>query len=67
MQVITRPVTQICVSLGRYAERPFGIRQDDRLLHTYIIGQTGTGKSTLLLNMMRQDLSAGRVSIGIEL
>lgn len=38
----------------------FGIKQDDRLLHTYIIGKTGTGKSTLLHTMIMQDVSAGR-------
>ncbi len=30
------------------------------LFHQYIVGQTGTGKSTLLMNMMKQDLAAGR-------
>lgn len=39
---------------------PFGIRQPDRLLHLYVIGQTGTGKSTLLYNLARQDLGSGR-------
>ena len=29
-------------------ERVFGITDEDRLLHVYIIGKTGTGKSTLL-------------------
>ena len=38
----------------------FGIRQSDRLFHQYIIGKTGTGKSTLLLNMIAQDLEADR-------
>src|SRR4051812_28336324 len=38
----------------------FGIRQADRRSHLYVIGKTGTGKSTLLLNLMRQDLAAGR-------
>lgn len=28
--------------------------------HTYIVGATGTGKSTLLLNLIQQDLAAGR-------
>lgn len=37
----------------------FAISPQDRLLHTYIIGQTGTGKSTLLLNLMRQDITTG--------
>ncbi len=39
--------------------RLFGIRQRDRRSHIYTIGKTGTGKSTFLLNMIRQDLEAG--------
>ncbi|MFN3858792.1 MAG: type IV secretory system conjugative DNA transfer family protein [Caulobacter sp.] len=39
---------------------PFGIRQHDRLLHTYIIGKTGVGKSTLIERLVLQDLAAGR-------
>lgn len=39
---------------------PFGIRQTDRLSHTYVIGKTGVGKSTLLETLARQDLAAGR-------
>ncbi|MGE0566619.1 MAG: type IV secretory system conjugative DNA transfer family protein [Bacteroidia bacterium] len=38
----------------------FGIRQADRLLHTYIIGKTGTGKTTLLETMLMQDIQDGR-------
>ena len=38
----------------------FGIRQVDRLLHMYVIGKTGTGKSTLLDTLMRQDIDGGR-------
>lgn len=38
----------------------FGIKQEDRLLHTYIIGKTGTGKTTLLKNQILQDIHAGR-------
>jgi hypothetical protein len=40
--------------------RTFGIRQADRRAHMYIIGKTGTGKSTLLETMIRQDIAAGR-------
>lgn len=43
----------------RRDRRPFGIKREDRLLHTYVIGKTGTGKSTLLGNMATQDLAAG--------
>src|SRR4051794_8294738 len=38
----------------------FGIRKADRLSHIYIIGKTGTGKSTLLFSMALQDIQAGR-------
>ncbi|MBV9858884.1 MAG: type IV secretion system DNA-binding domain-containing protein [Alphaproteobacteria bacterium] len=32
---------------------------EERRRHLYILGQTGTGKSTLLLNLITQDLAAG--------
>src|SRR5665213_856388 len=32
---------------------------DERLRHLYVVGQTGTGKSTLLLNLIAQDIAAG--------
>jgi hypothetical protein len=32
---------------------------DERRRHLYIVGQTGTGKSTLLLTLIAQDLQAG--------
>lgn len=38
----------------------FGIRQDDRLSHMYVIGKTGVGKSTLLETLAWQDFEAGR-------
>ncbi len=38
----------------------FGIHQRDRLSHLYLIGKTGTGKSTLLETLARQDLESGR-------
>ena len=31
----------------------------DRFRHLYVIGQTGTGKSTVLLNLARQDVTLG--------
>ena len=33
---------------------------DTRRRHVHLIGQTGSGKSTLMLNMIAQDLAAGR-------
>lgn len=38
----------------------FGIKRNDRRLHTYIIGKTGTGKSTLMENMIFDDIREGR-------
>jgi type IV secretory pathway TraG/TraD family ATPase VirD4 len=37
----------------------FGIKREDRFSHIYIIGKTGTGKSTLLETMALQDLDRG--------
>lgn len=37
----------------------FGIKRPDRLGHIYAIGRTGTGKTTLLLNMAVTDLVKG--------
>jgi type IV secretory pathway TraG/TraD family ATPase VirD4 len=54
------PVTYLGETNGRKPKQTFGIYQSDRLFHQYIIGQTGTGKSTLLLNMIKQDIDAGR-------
>ncbi|OGG03043.1 hypothetical protein A2W14_07270 [Candidatus Gottesmanbacteria bacterium RBG_16_37_8] len=34
----------------------FGIKRDDRRKHMYIIGKTGTGKSTLIANMAINDM-----------
>lgn len=43
----------------RGVERLVRIQKDDRRRHLYIIGQTGTGKTTLLKNMVAQDLQNG--------
>ena len=40
--------------------KPFGIKQADRLLHIYTIGQTGVGKSSMLRTMMLQDIQHER-------
>ena len=43
----------------RNARRRFGIKTDDRRRHTYIIGKTGMGKTTLMENMILSDILAG--------
>lgn len=37
----------------------FGIQKDDRRKHLYIIGKTGTGKSTMIANMAINDMRNG--------
>lgn len=44
----------------RNQKRKFGIKELDRQRHIYVIGKTGTGKTTLLENMAKQDIQAGR-------
>lgn len=39
---------------------PFGLTPGERRRHLYVVGKTGTGKSTLLAQIVRQDLEAGR-------
>lgn len=40
-------------------KRPVYYGHKDRARHTYVVGQTGTGKSTLFLNMILQDIQLG--------
>jgi len=40
-------------------EVPFVLRPEDRRHHLYAIGKTGTGKTTLLRNLILQDIEAG--------
>lgn len=47
-------------SVFRGQSRPVFITDEDRRRHVYVIGQTGTGKSTLLGNMMVEDVKAGK-------
>lgn len=43
----------------RNKEVPFGIKTDDRRRHMYLIGKTGMGKTTMMENMVIQDIRAG--------
>jgi Helicase HerA, central domain len=49
---------QLCIG-ARISGDLVMLASDERRRHLYIIGQTGTGKSTLLLNLIAQDLAAG--------
>jgi hypothetical protein len=55
------------VMLGRLDDgTPFCLDQLARQQHVYLIGGTGTGKSTLMLNMIAQDIAAGRGVILVD-
>lgn len=43
----------------RNTNRLFGIKRADRRQHMYVVGKSGTGKTTLLHNMMVQDIMNG--------
>lgn len=43
----------------RNERKRFGIKQDDRRRHMYVIGKTGMGKSVLLENMVYSDIING--------
>lgn len=47
-------------SVFRKEERPVFVDEEDRRRHIYIVGQTGTGKSTLLKNMAASDILSGK-------
>lgn len=55
MNVQNDPVTYFARVKPRSDDRVFGIRQNDRFFHMYVIGKTGTGKSHLLETMALQD------------
>lgn len=52
-------ITPIGITTFRNSNKPFGIKDQDRFGHIYCIGKTGTGKSTLLLNMAISDIQKG--------
>ena len=53
------PITPFAVTNYRDIRQRFGIKQKNRRGHIYIIGKTGTGKSTLITNMAISDIANG--------
>lgn len=51
----------IVLGLNRYRGKDTTIHmaREDRMRHFYVIGQTGTGKTNILLNMITQDIRNG--------
>ncbi len=44
----------------------FGLLPDDRMRHVVVTGQTGTGKTTLLTNLIESDVAAGRAVVVLD-
>lgn len=55
----TQPITPFARVDFRDDHRVFGMRRNDRRYHLLTIGRTGTGKSTLLANLIKGDLENG--------
>lgn len=55
------PEDGVLMGLNRFrgVDRQVHLPAEDRLRHLYVIGQTGTGKSTLLKNLIIQDIKSG--------
>jgi hypothetical protein len=47
-------------------ERPVAVAEPDTRMHTLLLGPTGTGKSTLMLNLILQDLAAGKAIVLVD-
>src|SRR5438128_1302038 len=58
-QITKEEITYFATTNFRNRVTPFGIKRKDRRAHMYILGKTGTGKSTLLETFIRQDLING--------
>src|SRR5262245_19502657 len=46
--------------IGDHDGASFALPEEARRQHLHVIGATGSGKSTLLLNLIAQDVAAGR-------
>jgi hypothetical protein len=53
-------VTPIGITNWRNTNQKFGIKDEDRKAHMYVIGKTGVGKTTLLCNMAISDIEKGK-------
>jgi hypothetical protein len=52
-------ITRFAVTDYRDIRKLFGIKERNRRHHIYVVGKTGTGKSTLIHNMAVSDIYAG--------
>jgi type IV secretory pathway TraG/TraD family ATPase VirD4 len=53
------PITPFGITDYRDIRQRFGIKEKNRRGHMYLIGKTGTGKSTLIANLASHDIESG--------
>jgi len=58
--IMPHEITVFAETNFRNQYRQFGIKTDDRRRHMYLIGKTGMGKSTILENMIVDDIRSGK-------
>lgn len=56
----SKNITYFAHTNYRNQRKLFGIKQEDRKYHTYILGKTGAGKTNLLLTQILQDIKHHR-------
>ena len=54
-----KQITPLGATNYRNENKVFGIQDTDRLMHMYLLGKSGSGKSTFILNMAISDLQRG--------
>lgn len=52
----------VLIGINQYGGEivPIGLTKEQRQKHTYVVGKTGTGKTTMLKNMIYQDMVNGK-------
>lgn len=53
-------ITPLAVTNYRDIRRIFGIKEKNRRAHMYLLGKSGTGKSTLIYNMVLSDITQNK-------
>ncbi|MEI6580879.1 MAG: CxxC-x17-CxxC domain-containing protein [bacterium] len=56
---INKDITYLGLTTYRDKNQLFGIKRKDRRQHVYILGKSGTGKSSLMFNMIIQNIRNG--------
>lgn len=62
----TAPERVVGMATAPGHDQAVGLSVEASLRHSWLLGPTGTGKSTLLLNLLSQDIRAGRGVILVE-